>query len=217
MKKCLCILLVLIVLSLSGYTQSESIQKICFHFIDKYGSIVKPHKVEIVDNQGDFFQLSTNEYCFDYFTTPNYAFEIKISDTNFYDYRKTYRTSIPETDTIVLSNMIIHTKFFIKSDTFILTDDELAFLAESFSKSKYGFTSLHLEIHTKKYDIADFQNVIVQIYNLYSRDLLNRNIHDKIEFSVDFKNDVESVRYFYEEDDDLENSVFYLFEGNHFR
>jgi hypothetical protein len=200
MKKSLIVLLEFFILILGGYTQSESKQKICFHFIDQYDSIIKPDEIEIRDNEGGFFQLSTDDYCFEYFITPNYAFEIKISGVKYYDYKKTYRIPIPETDTIVLSNIATMINFFIKSDTSIFTDDEVKILQDFFSNKKYHFTSLSLEINIGKYNISEFQNSIMLIYDLYLNNYLHGNFCNLINFSVSFKND------------NLDN-VLYLFDG----
>jgi len=200
MKKLLLAFLGFIVFTF-GYAQSVSKDRICFQFINQFGSSIKPDKVEITDNEGNTFQLFT-DYCFDYYSTPNYAFAIIISDVNYYDYEKTYYFPIPETDTIVLGNIITMTKFFIKSETPILTDDEIKHLRNFFSESKYGYNSLTVQINVGKYNVSEFQSSIVQIFDLYLRDLLPKNLHNSIEFSIGLKNN------------DLDN-VFYLFEGLH--
>lgn len=199
MKKMLFVFLGFIVFSLGGYAQSESKERICFHIIDQYGSTIKPDEVEINDNEGKTFRLYTDEYCFDYFITPNYAFEIKISDINYYDYRKTYYSPIPKTDTIILSNIATMLKFFIKSETPILTNDEMKYLQDYFSNSKYHFTSLSLEINIGKYNVSEFQTTIMQIYDLYFSNFLHRNSCNLIKFSVSFKKDnVDNVLYLFD-------------------
>jgi len=195
MKKFLLLYCFFILVSF-GYAQSESKGRICFHFIDLYGSSVKPDKVEITDNEGNSFQLST-EYCFDYLTS-NYAFDIRINDVNYYDYQKTYYTPIPKTDTIVLNNIIIGKRFFIKSETPVLTNDEIKYLQDFFSNIKNLCTSLSLEINIGNYDRSEFQSTIEQIFDLYLSKFSHKN-HFSIGLSVHFKNDnLENVLYLFD-------------------
>jgi hypothetical protein len=55
------ILILLSVCCVSVYGQSEK-GRICFHFINEYGNLVKP-QVKIVDSEGTIFRLSS-DYCF---------------------------------------------------------------------------------------------------------------------------------------------------------
>jgi hypothetical protein len=150
---------------------------------------VRPNEVEISDSEGNFFQLS-KKYCFDYPNNPNYAFQIKISDVNYYDYKKIYHTTIPQEDTIVLSNIVTLIKFSIESETPILTNDKIRYLQDFFSNKKNYYTSLSLEINIGKYDVSEFQNTIEKIYSMYLSKILSyRSFNQPIDFSISFKND----------------------------
>jgi hypothetical protein len=202
MKKILSTFLSFFIFSF-GYAQFESKYRICFCFTDQYGSIIKPSTIEITDNEGNFFHIY-EERCYTYPSISNYVFALKVQNDNYYDYEKTYHLPIPEIDTIVLRNIESIKKFFIKSEISILTDNEITFLTEVFSGQKYGFTSLSLEINVGKYDISEFHDTIVQIYDLYVHHLLDRNSCNSIDFSVSFRKD------------NSEN-VLYLFEGHGIR
>ena len=200
MKKILLSILY-IVLSSVGYCQTNLNKQICFHFIDLYGSIVKPGSVEIIDSQGNCFLLS-EDYCFDFPINIAYGFDIRVCDIHHYYFEKGYRFLEDNVhDTIKLENIQSMTKFFIKSDKPTLTDDEIAFLIKTFSEKHYGYSSLSITITVGKYDVSEFKGTIVQIYDLYVRDLLYRNLHNQIDFSVGFKKDDSG-------------EVYYLFEGH---
>ncbi len=196
MKKILFLFLELIFSSFLGYTQSELNNRICFHFMDQYGVVINP-EVEIIDSEGNLLRLST-DYCFNY--SPSlHAFAIKVNDINYYDYKKTYHTPIPETDTIVLSNIATMLKFSIESETPIFTNEEKKSLQDFFSNSKYHFTSLSLEINIGKFSISAFQTAIMQIYDLYISNFLHINICDSIKFSINFKKDnLDNVLYLFD-------------------
>ena len=196
-----------IILPFVGHAQSELNGRICFHFIDQYGFSVEP-EVEIMDSEGNLFKLS-KDYCFDYFT----PFNIEINSNNHYRYQKIYHTSIPKTDTIILNNIANSIRFFIKSKTPILTNENEKHLKDFFSNDKYHFTSLSLEIYIGKYDMSDFQRTITQIYELYLGNFLHRKFNNSVDFSIYFKNNnIDDVLYLFDDNDNLDN-VFYLFHG----
>ena len=96
------ILILLSICCVAVYGQSEK-GRICFYFIDEYGSVVQPNKVEIIDNEGNSFRLSA-DYCFDYCSQK--AIHIIINSNNYYECEKIYRTPFPETDTLILREII---------------------------------------------------------------------------------------------------------------
>ena len=193
-----------IFLDFVGYSQSELKGKICFYFIDQYGYFVTP-QVKIVDSEGNLFKLST-DYCFDY-STP---FDIIVSDANYYEYQKIYCTPIPETDTIVLSNMIASMKFFFTSETPILTNDEIKYFQNFISNNKYHFFSLSLVINNiRGYEMSEFQNAIAQIYDLYISNFFSKKFHNTIDFSVFFEKDNLNIERWIE--DYNSEKIYYFF------
>jgi len=182
--------------SFVGIAQTEQKDRICFHFIDQYGSSVSP-TVEIIDSEGDLFKLST-DYCFDYFTS-NHVFCIRVNANNYYEYNKMYRTPAPKIDTIFLENIRHSIHFSIKSDTSTLADEDMKYLQDLFSNKRTFFSSLSLEINVGKYDESEFKHTIEQIYAMFlSKTLEYKNFHELINFSISFKNeDLENVLYYF--------------------
>jgi len=151
---------------------------ICFTFQDNTNEIIKPTKVEIIDNTGSIFLLDQN-YCFNYVKDSIYSFVIKVEDAQFYFFERQYLAPIHFiNDTIVLNRMEQKIVYLLNIQDHKNIDKEILEF-KLFLKNK-NFKNILLRVDLESSDLKEIKKLISNLSEIFIDNIMDKNIKNPI-------------------------------------